>query len=98
MKLKSIEVYTAAGFHTSTSTIHDDYITPAYAWEWIADYVPTDQIIWEAFYGNGKSDDDLPNLGVRVNHKPINLFENEEGDIAVSNPPFTQQEEVSIRF
>ena len=87
-----------AGFHTKTFTIHDDYMTPTYAWEWIADYIPKDKVIWEAFYGNGKSGNDLSNLGFNVIHEPIDFFENNEGDIIVSNPPFTKKKEVFTRL
>ena len=68
---------------------HDDYFTPKYAWENIIDYIPKDKIIWEAFYGDGKSGTHLSQLGFNVIHEPIDFFENDKGDIIVSNPPFS---------
>ena len=44
-----------AGFHTKTFIKHDDYMTPKYAWENIEHIIPNDKVIWEAFYGDGKS-------------------------------------------
>jgi len=77
---------------------HDDYMTPKYAWENIKKYIPKDKIIWEAFYGNGKSGEYLKELGFKVIHKEIDFFKSNEGDIIVSNPPFSKSEEVMIRL
>lgn len=30
-------------------------MTPKSAWEDMEEYIPKDKVIWEAFYGNGKS-------------------------------------------
>jgi len=69
---------------------HDDYMTPKYAWEHIKDYIPKDKVIWEAFYGDGKSGSHLQELGFNVIHKEVDFFENNLGEIVVSNPPFSQ--------
>ena len=45
---------------------HDDYMTPKHAWEAIKDYIPRDKVIWEAFYGDGKSGKYLEELGFSV--------------------------------
>jgi|TARA_R110000803_G_scaffold32664_1_gene71794 hypothetical protein len=87
-----------AGFQTKTFLKHDDYMTPKYAWENIAHLIPKDKIIWEAFYGNGKSGQDLKELGFQVIHKPIDFFENDLGDIIISNPPFSKSKEVMNRM
>jgi len=87
-----------AGFHTKTFIKHDDYMTPRYAWENIKDYIPKDKIIWEAFYGNGKSGDYLKEMGFNTIHEEIDFFENDEGDILVSNPPFSKSKEVLTRL
>jgi hypothetical protein len=63
-----------AGFHTKTFTIHDDYMTPKYAWENIREYIPTDKVIWEPFYGNGESGKFLEELGFEVIHKPVDFL------------------------
>lgn len=87
-----------AGFHTKTFLKHDDYMTPLYAWENIIEYIPKDNIIWEAFYGNGKSGEYLKELGFNVIHKPIDFFDSNEGDIIVSNPPFSKTKEIMERL
>lgn len=78
-----------AGFHTKTFTKHDDYMTPKYAWENVKDFIPKDKVIWEAFYGNGQSGTYLKELGFNTIHEDIDFFENDLGEIVVSNPPFT---------
>lgn len=76
----------------------DDYMTPKYAWEWIKDYIPKDKIIWEAFYGDGKSGEYLTELGFNVIHTNEDFFKVNYGDIVVSNPPFTKAKEVLERL
>ena len=78
-----------AGFHTKTFLKHDDYMTPKSAWENIKEYIPSDKLIWEAFYGDGESGKYLTDLGFNTIHEPIDFFENNLGEIIVSNPPFT---------
>ena len=87
-----------AGFLCKTFLKHDDYMTPKTAWEDISHLIPKDKIIWEAFYGNGKSGDFLTELGFEVIHKPIDFFTNDLGDIIVSNPPFSKCKEVLKRL
>ncbi len=83
-----------AGFHTKTFLKHDDYMTPKYAWEHIQHLIPKDKVIWEPFYGDGTSGTHLRELGFEVIHRPIDFFENNLGDIIVSNPPFSQSKQV----
>jgi len=87
-----------ATFITKSFIKHDDYTTPAYAWERIADYIPKHKTIWEAFYGDGKSGDDLRKLGLNVIHEPIDFFTSNVGDMIVSNPPFSKKKEVFVRL
>ncbi|HBY67879.1 MAG TPA: hypothetical protein DEG69_09045 [Flavobacteriaceae bacterium] len=87
-----------AGFQTKTFLKHDDYMTPKSAWENIAHLIPKDKIIWEAFYGDGKSGEYLTELGFDVIHRPIDFFENDLGDIIVSNPPFSKSKEIIKRL
>jgi len=87
-----------AGFHTKTFTKHDDYMTPKYAWENIKNFIPKDKIIWEAFYGDGKSGEHLKDLGFTVIHKDEDFFKSNYGDIIVSNPPFSKSKEVLDRL
>jgi hypothetical protein len=87
-----------AGFHTKTFLKHDDYMTPKYAWENIKHLIPKNKVIWEAFYGDSKSGQYLRELGFEVIHEPIDFFENNLGDIIVSNPPFSKSKEVMKRL
>ena len=87
-----------AGFHTKTFLKYDDYMTPNHAWEDIKHFIPKDKIIWEAFYGDGKSGTYLQELGFNVIHEPIDFFEEDKGEIIVSNPPFSRSKEVMDRL
>ena len=88
-----------AGFHTKTFLKHDDYMTPKSAWENINQYIPKDKVIWEAFYGNGKSGTYLEELGCKeVIHKDIDFFKNDCGEIIISNPPFSQAKKIMPRL
>jgi hypothetical protein len=87
-----------AMFTTKTFLKHDDYMTPKHAWEDIKEYIPKDKVIWEAFYGDGKSGQYLTELGFNVIHEQVDFFENDLGDIIVSNPPFSQSKEVMKRL
>ena len=83
-----------AGFQTKTFSKHDDYMTPKRAWEDIQHLIPRDKVIWEAFYGNGQSGTYLTELGFNTIHRDIDFFDNNLGDIIVSNPPFTKAKDV----
>ena len=87
-----------AGFHTKTFIKHDAYMTPRYAWDNISHLIPKDKVIWEAFYGDGKSGEYLKDLGFQVIHEPVDFFENDLGDIIVSNPPFSKAKEIMKRL
>ena len=87
-----------AGFNTKTFLKHDDYMTPKSAWENIQHLIPKDKVIWEAFYGDGKSGEDLKDLGFNVIHEPVDFFETNLGDMIVSNPPFSKSKEVMNRL
>lgn len=87
-----------ATFHHHTFLKHDDYMTPKYAWENIKDYIPKDKQIWEAFYGDGNSGAFLKELGFNVIHEKVDFFENDLGDIIVTNPPFSKSKEVLTRL
>lgn len=87
-----------AGFHTKTFIKHDDYMTPKYAWENIKHFIPKDKIIWEAFMGDGKSGEYLKELGFNVIHNDNDFFESNEGDIIISNPPFSKIKQILNRL
>lgn len=77
---------------------HDDYMTPKYAWEHIQHLIPKDKVIWEPFYGDGKSGEYLTSLGFQVIHEDIDFFQHNKGEIIVSNPPFSKSKEVLTRL
>ena len=79
-----------AGYETKTF--------PKKAWEDIKDYIPKDKVIWECFYGDGKSGEDLRSLGFEVIHEEIDFFNNNKGDIIISNPPFTKKKDIFQRL
>lgn len=87
-----------AGFSTKTFMKHDDYMTPKSAWENIQHLIPRDKVIWEAFYGNGESGKFLTELGFNVIHREVDFFENDLGDVIVTNPPFSKSKEVMKRL
>ena len=87
-----------AVFTTKTFTEHDDYMTPEYAWENIQHLIPNNKVIWECFYGDGKSGEYLTDLGFDVIHEDIDFFQNNLGDIIVSNPPFSKIKQVIERL
>ena len=77
---------------------HDDYMTPKYAWENIKEFIPNDKVIWEAFYGDGASGRFLEELGFNVIHNQDDFFESNNGELCVSNPPFSKTKEVLTRL
>lgn len=86
-----------AGFTHQTFMNYDDYMTPKSAWENIKHLIPKKQI-WEAFYGDGTSGNYLKELGFDVIHKEVNFFENDLGEIIVSNPAFSKIKEILKRL
>lgn len=87
-----------AGFNNKTFLKHDTYMTPKYAWEDIQDYIPSDKVIWEAFYGDGKSGEYLRELKFNVIHDKDNFYDHNKGDIVVSNPPFSDYKNILYRL
>ena len=87
-----------ANFQPKTFIKHDCYMTPKYAWEHIAHLIPKNKVIWECFYGDGASGTYLEELGFNVIHEPLDFFENDCGDILISNPPFSKSKDVMKRL
>jgi hypothetical protein len=88
----------AAGFQTRSFLEHDDYMTPKSAWENIKHLIPKNKVLWEAFYGDGKSGTYLKELGFETIHEPVDFFENNLGDVIVSNPPFSKVKDIMKRL
>ena len=73
---------------------HDDYVTPPYAWENIAQFLPKD-ICYEPFYGDGKSGEILRGLRLQVIHEDTDFFTNTyEFDYICTNPSFSKLKEI----
>ena len=87
-----------AGFHSKTFLKHDDYMTPKYAWENIKKYIPENKVIWESFFGDGSSGEYLRELGFNVIHEPVDFFDNDLGEIIISNPPFSKAKQIMERL
>ncbi len=85
-------------FNPKTLKQHDDYESPKYVWENIKKYIPKDKVIWECFYGTGKSGKYLTELGFDTIHEPIDFFKNDKGECLCSNPPFSKTKEVLTRL
>lgn len=77
---------------------HNDWMTPKSAWEAICHLIPKDKVIWEPFYGDGKSGQYLRELGFDVIHEPIDFFFEDRGDIIVSNPPYSDVKQIVERL
>lgn len=78
---------------------NDNYYCKKEVWEMIRDYIPKDKIVWEAFYGDGKSGDHLTELGFNVIHEDRDFFdEPPEYDLVVSNPPFSIRRKIFERL
>ena len=80
----------------------DQYNTPKEAWEMIIPFIPKNVTIWEAFMmGNtsSKSMDYLSELGCDVVGSPeLDFFENDLGDVIVSNPPYSIKKRIFKRL
>ena len=79
--------------------IHDNYFTRKSAWEDIKQYIPSDKLIWEAFYDEkSNSANHLKDLGFNVISGNFDFFDENKGDVVVSNPPFSLKKEVFTRL
>jgi len=79
-----------------------EYYTPEWVWDCLAPYIPKDKVIWEAFRNEDpkscESAEYLKHLGFNVVNPLCDFFENNHGDICVSNPPYNCKREVIERL
>ena len=87
-----------AGFHTKTFKNDDEYYTPKHAWTDIEQYIPKGKVIWEAFYGDGSSGTFLREMGFETICEDVDFFDNDLGDMIMSNPPFSKCKEIMPRL
>jgi hypothetical protein len=84
-----------AGFGTKTFITDDDWMTPKEAWENITKYIPKDKIIWEPFFGDGKSAEYLREIGCQeVIHDKDDFFESDKGEVIITNCPFSIKKQI----
>lgn len=82
----------------------DEYNTPRELWDNIKDYLPSkDIIVWEAFYGNGKSGQILSDLGCTVIQSNVDFFDDnthiiDKTDMIISNVPFSKKKEILTKL
>ena len=88
----------AALMTNSKDKKNDDYETPLSAWKSIEAYLPKDKVLWEPFYCNGASGEHLRSLGCQVIHEDEDFFDNDKGDIVVTNPPFSNKKDILKRL
>jgi len=77
----------------------DEFYTLKEDWEVIKEYIPTDKVIWEPF-SNGKYEavDYLKSISKELISNTGDFFEKNEGDIVITNPPFSIKKEVLQRL
>jgi len=83
-----------ANYNNNIFKVDDEYMTSKETWNSIKEFIPIDKVIWEPFYGDGKSGEHLRELGFEVIHKPIDFYKNNLGDIIISNPPFSDTDRI----
>ena len=85
-------------FATMQLSSNDQWMTPKSAWEAIQGFIPRDKTIWECFRGDGTSAENLRDLGFDVVSEDEDFFENDKGEIIVSNMPFSIKKKVFSRL
>ena len=77
----------------------DEFYTLKSTWEKIKDYIPKDKVVWEAF-SNGKYEavEYLKSICKEVKSNTGDFFKNNEGDVVITNPPFSVKRDVLIRL
>lgn len=82
----------------------DEWKTPKELWENIKEYLPKkDVVVWEAFYGDGKSGNYLSDLGCTVMQSKVDFFDDnscllDKVDMIISNIPFSKKKEVLAKL
>ena len=89
-----------ASFHTKTFKKHDDYMTPISAWNAINHFLPAGKVVWEPFYGDGTSGENLTKLGHNVIHENKDFFLEHpaEAELIVTNPPYSIVKDIMPRL
>jgi len=77
----------------------DQYYTSKNTWALIVPFIPKDAVVWECFFSeNSKSAEYLKELEFEVVSENIDFYNNNLGDIIISNPPFSDLKKIMIRL
>ena len=77
----------------------NEFYTLKEDWEKIKEYIPKDKVVWEAF-SNGEFEgvEYLKTICKEVVSHTGDFFENDEGEIVITNPPFSIKRKVLERL
>ena len=77
----------------------DEFYTLKRDWERIQEFIPKDKVIWEPF-SNGEFEgvDYLKSICKEVKCNTGDFFDNNEGEVVITNPPFSIKKDVLIRL
>tara|TARA_R100000951_G_scaffold110241_1_gene108067 strand:+ start:462 stop:962 length:501 start_codon:yes stop_codon:yes gene_type:complete len=77
----------------------DEFYTLKKDWERIQEFIPKDKVIWEPF-SNGEFEgvDYLKSICKEVKSNTGDFFTNNEGEVIITNPPFSIKKDVLIRL
>ena len=91
--------YNRMNFSNKYFKKNDEYYTSKNTWALIVNFIPKDFIIWECFFSeNSKSAQYLRELEFDVISEDVDFYDNDLGDIIISNPPFSDLKKIMIRL
>jgi hypothetical protein len=80
----------------------DEYYTPKHVWEKISPLLNKEKVIWEAFHRESdthvRSSEYLREIGFNVVQTKKDFFEENHGDVIVSNPPYSKNKKILLRL
>ena len=78
----------------------DEFYTYKEDWEAISKYIPNDKVIWEPFSNNSEFEGPayLKSICKEVITKTGDFFERNEGEVIITNPPFSIKKDVLERL
>jgi hypothetical protein len=81
------------------STYDDEFYTFKKDWERIEQYIPKDKVVWEAF-SNGQFEgvEYLTSICQEVKCNTGDFFQNNYGEVIITNPPFSIKRKVLQRL
>ena len=90
------------GHLSNLNSARIEYYTPDWVWDVLSPYIPKDKVVWECFRNENltstRSAEKLREIGFNVINPLCDFFDNDYGDIVVSNPPFNKKKEVMERL